>query len=388
MWERFFSLLGRQLRTGVNDVLHSEEFQDLKQNVHDSIHDAVDGNTTRQKRRRKSHAAGPVESVEPTVEPTVKPLRYSDARFPWKQVSSLLLLVFGGFFGITAAGLLIAAAGVLAAGEALGALSVLLSMALPFGGLSAWMLTQGCRIRGRLGRIRRYLRAVGSANFCPIDQLAPLVQKSPAFVAKDLDKMIRTNMLPDGYLDEQKTCLMLGEQTYQQYLQAQRSMEERERREAQEERPAAGSTAVTKGRESLRQIRLAKDFITDETFVLKIDRLENVTEKILNYVERHPEKGQQIRKFNDYYLPTTVKLLTSYCQFDRQPVQGENITSAKKQIRDSLDTINTAFENLLDSLFGDATLDISSDISVLEVMLAREGLTGTDFKKDSGSKSE
>lgn len=387
MWERFFSLLGRQLRTGVKDVLHSEEFQDLKQNVQDSIHDAVDGGTARQKHRRKSRsAAEPVETVEPTVEPVVKPLRYSDPHFPWQQVSSILLLVFGGFFSLTTFGLLVAAAGVMAAGQGLSALGVLLSMALPFGGLSGWMIAAGCRIRGRLGRVRRYLRAIGGANFCPIDQLAPLVKKSPAFVAKDLDKMIRTNLLPDGYLDEQKTCLMLGEQTYQQYLQAQRSMEERERREAQEQKSPAGSAAVAKGRESLRQIRLAKDFITDETFVLKINRLENVTEKILNYVEKHPEKGSQIRKFNDYYLPTTVKLLTSYCQFDRQPVQGENITSAKKQIRDSLDTINTAFENLLDSLFGDATLDISSDISVLEVMLAREGLTGTDFKKDDSAK--
>ena len=81
----------------------------------------------------------------------------------------------------------------------------------------------------------------------------------------------------------------------------------------------------------------------------------------------------------NYYLPTTLKLVNAYREFDEQPVQGENIRKAKQEIEDTLDTIISAFEKLFDSMFEDAAMDISTDISVLETMLAQEGLTERDF---------
>ena len=97
-------------------------------------------------------------------------------------------------------------------------------------------------------------------------------------------------------------------------------------------------------------------------------------------VQEHPEKLPDIRRLMNYYLPTTLKLLNVYEEFDSQPVQGENIRSAKQQIEATLDTINVAFENLLDKLFTDEVLDVSSDITVLETMLKQEGLTGSEFE--------
>ena len=96
-------------------------------------------------------------------------------------------------------------------------------------------------------------------------------------------------------------------------------------------------------------------------------------------MERNPRQLSEINKFMEYYLPTTLKLVTAYKEFDLQPVQGENIRSAKKEIETTLDTINHAFEVLLDSLFEDAAMDIATDISVLETMLAQEGLTKRNF---------
>ena len=81
-----------------------------------------------------------------------------------------------------------------------------------------------------------------------------------------------------------------------------------------------------------------------------------------------------------YYLPTTLKLLQAYQEFDAQPIQGENIKSAKTEISDTLDTITVAFKNLLDSLFEHEAMDISTDISALETMLAHEGLTEDGMK--------
>ena len=88
-----------------------------------------------------------------------------------------------------------------------------------------------------------------------------------------------------------------------------------------------------------------------------------------------------LKKLMDYYLPMTVKLLDAYEEMDRQAVQGENIKASKKEIEDTIDTLNIAFEKLLDSVFRDAAWDVSSDISVLHTMLAQEGLTEDDFEK-------
>ena len=84
----------------------------------------------------------------------------------------------------------------------------------------------------------------------------------------------------------------------------------------------------------------------------------------------------QIRQFMDYYLPTTLKLLNAYDRMDDAGISGDNITGTKERVENIMGTIVTAFEKQLDGLFGEDALDISTDISVLETMLAREGLAG------------
>ena len=81
----------------------------------------------------------------------------------------------------------------------------------------------------------------------------------------------------------------------------------------------------------------------------------------------------------EYYLPTTVKLLKAYEELEKQPIQGENIITSKREIEESLDTLNTAFEKLLDKLFEEQAWDVSSDISVLKTMIAQDGLAEEDF---------
>jgi hypothetical protein len=92
---------------------------------------------------------------------------------------------------------------------------------------------------------------------------------------------------------------------------------------------------------------------------------------------------KDIRKLMEYYLPTTVKLLHAYEELDHQPIQGENILSSKREIEESLDTLNIAFEKLLDSLFQNQAWDVSTDISVLKTMVAQDGLTKEDFREEA-----
>lgn len=76
-----------------------------------------------------------------------------------------------------------------------------------------------------------------------------------------------------------------------------------------------------------------------------------IVQKIFERAGEHPEVIPDLKKMMDYYLPMTVKLLDAYEDMDGQPVQGENITASKKEIEETIDTLNIAFEKLLDSIF-------------------------------------
>ena len=196
--------------------------------------------------------------------------------------------------------------------------------------------------------------------------------------------MIRRGYFPQGHMDEQNTCLMLDDSTFKQYQELMVRAKEKEANEQQRQQQLRSNpelqSVIQEGKQYLSQIREANEAIPGKEISRKLSRLESVTEKIFDYVTRHPKKLPEIRRFMSYYLPTTLKLVNAYREFDAQPVQGENILSAKREIEETLDTINLAFENLFDGLFEDDAIDISTDISVLETMLRQEGLTGSDFK--------
>ena len=138
---------------------------------------------------------------------------------------------------------------------------------------------------------------------------------------------------------------------------------------------------IADGEGAIKAMRALNDSIQDETISGQIDRLEEVSARIFQYVKDNPAKLPQIRKFMSYYLPTTIKLLTAYDQMSRQGVAGQNITGTMEKVEGMMSSIVLAFEKQLDSLFGDEAMDISTDITVLENMMVREGLAADDLHK-------
>ena len=115
--------------------------------------------------------------------------------------------------------------------------------------------------------------------------------------------------------------------------------------------------------------------IKDEKISADIDRLEDLSAKIFAQVKADPKKLPQIRKFMDYYLPTTLKLLNAYDRMGAQGIDGGNIGSTMQRVESMMSTIVAAFEKQLDMLFGSEAMDISTDITVLENMMKQEGLS-------------
>ena len=149
--------------------------------------------------------------------------------------------------------------------------------------------------------------------------------------------------------------------------------------EVPEEPKTTGNPELDKmiedGKKAIAEMKRLDDNIANPTISAQIVRLQQLAGKIFAQVEQNPEKLPQIRKFMNYYLPTTLKILNAYDRMGEQGVAGENITSTMHKVEGMMDTIIKAFEKQLDNLFGAEAMDISTDMVVLENMMAREGLT-------------
>jgi len=142
--------------------------------------------------------------------------------------------------------------------------------------------------------------------------------------------------------------------------------------------------ALKDGRLAISEMKRLDDSIADPGVSAAIVRLSQVSEKIFKAVEEDPAKLPKLRQFLDYYLPTTLKLLNAYDRASGAGVSGENIDGMKTRVEDTMGTLVKAFERQLDSLYGADAMDVSTDITVLQTLLAREGLTEPEMKADDG----
>ena len=136
---------------------------------------------------------------------------------------------------------------------------------------------------------------------------------------------------------------------------------------------------ILEGQRAVSEMNRLNDNIADEEISRRISRLTELTGKIFAHVTANPRKLSRARRFVNYYVPTTIKLLNAYDRMGSQGVEGENIGGTMRKIEDILDTIVTAFEKQLDNLFSEEAMDISADITVLEGMIEREGFSEPKF---------
>ena len=226
------------------------------------------------------------------------------------------------------------------------------------GGLA--MLFKGIGNNRRRERFLNYLAYIGTNQEVNLAHMAAAFDVPVRKLRKDLRRMLSEGILPTGYLDLAAGKLFLTEMGYRAPEPEQKKTEEEIKKEEDD---------------ILREIRQINDDIPDEVMSAKIDRIEEITAKILAYQKTHPDRSSQLRSFLNYYLPTTLKILRAYAQLDAQGIEGENISAAKARIEGMMDQVVAGFEKQLDKLFQDQAMDISSDVQVLENMLKKDGLS-------------
>ena len=235
-----------------------------------------------------------------------------------------------------------------------------------FGG---WHIRTSRRMRRKIDKI------VGDAKYMYIQDIADALPCSYDKCCKHLENCIDEGLFgPDAYLDMRRKCLVVSERPPEPTPAPAPKPEKQP--EKQTDMPERDQY-----KKILDELRRVNDAIPDEEMSDKISRLEAVSAKIFEQAKSDPDKLPQMRKFMDYYLPTSLKLLNTYAELDNQGVEGENISESKRRIEQTMDTLVKAFENQLDRLFASDALDVSTDIDVMQNMLRADGLTGdTPFK--------
>ncbi|MCL2400702.1 MAG: 5-bromo-4-chloroindolyl phosphate hydrolysis family protein [Defluviitaleaceae bacterium] len=139
---------------------------------------------------------------------------------------------------------------------------------------------------------------------------------------------------------------------------------------------------ICEGFALITELKITKSKIKNESIVKNTDEIIDVSNKIIEKLRRNPELFSSAKRFLNYYLPTTTKLISNYHYMESQGVDGENISGTMQKIEGTLETLKNSYKNQLDSLFSHAALDLSTDIDVLENILKQDGLTNKDFQKE------
>ena len=164
----------------------------------------------------------------------------------------------------------------------------------------------------------------------------------------------------------------------------QLKLEEEMRKEAESQLNGNIDPIVTEANRALREMAKLYSNIKDAEVKAKINELMRITDKIMQNAVADPDDIPQTKKFLNYYLPTTIKLLHSYDRMSSQGIEGDTLNKTMNNINDMLDEAIEAFKKRLDSMFENQALDIETDIEVMNAMLAREGLSGSkDFRVET-----
>ena len=380
--------LGRNILGIIDRAVSDRDYQRLNQTISQVIDRAMDlgGEAVRKARDSASRpasgtAAGrPRETARPVVVET-KDLSVLYGSTGSHAAGGICKIVGGSLLSCFTFLLTIASLVLLFTGGSV--LPTVLALTSFSGGV--WLLSSGIRTLNQLSRFKTYRKDLGTKTQCNLEKLAQSVGKSVKFVRKELHKMIDKGLFLEGHMDKEETCLITSHETYRLFEQSRLQLEARQRQEAAVKAAAPAPVkkdqdprvqeVLDRGNAFVAQIRSCNDAIPGIEISEKISRMELIVQRIFERAEAHPEIVPDLKKLMDYYLPMTVKLLNAYADMDAQPIQGETILASKREIEATLDTLNLAFEKILDSVFKDTALDVSSDISVLHTLLAQEGLT-------------
>ncbi|MBR0086849.1 MAG: 5-bromo-4-chloroindolyl phosphate hydrolysis family protein [Lachnospiraceae bacterium] len=297
-------------------------------------------------------------------------------------------------YGVAIAGAAVLISTIVSGGGVLASLggllggSVMVAAGLPIG-------VSGSKQVSRVKRFKEYVKALGGKTVEYLKNLAKATGRSVEYLQSDLQDLSDRRYFTQGHFDEEREQFMTSDETYQKYLALLDDKKKAEEVSKQADDllresglTPAGIEIVKAGQEYLTKIQRMNAELPGEEITEKLQALERVIARILSEVRNQPSKATELRRMMNYYLPTTWNLLQTYKQIEDEKVKTAQMVQTQLEIEKSIDTVNAAFENLLDRLFRDRSWDVSADISVLNSMLKQDSLKDDNIKEYANKEGE
>ena len=239
-----------------------------------------------------------------------------------------------------------------------------------------WMITAGA---SRLKASKTLLRLAEAAEGFDCKKGLPLeaVDEKKARALKRVRRFICNGWL-SAWVDEKAEKLYLTAEDYRAAQEAAAASKAPPQPEPAAEKTDDVPLNLETARRFAAVLQQEKQLMQDAQGREELDHMQTTTTAICDWLEAHPESLPKARRFAEYYIPTTLKLLHTYN--DVQGQQGENAETIRRDIAGILHTLNQAYDTLYDTLLSDVAMDVSSEIAALQGMLANDGLTGGNFE--------
>ncbi len=240
-------------------------------------------------------------------------------------------------------------------------------------GAGFWTVSRlGFKLLDRTKRYRLYKAIIGDKDCVPLSDLARASGQGETALKRDFKDMIRRGYFPQGFIDTKTNCFYASNDAWRAAPKPEPAPEPEP--VIQEEPAPAGELQAT-GRQFLQELDAQADKVDNSAVQGKLNSIRRRTEAIFNWLAAHPSAADDVRRFCNYYLPTTLKLVRSYNEVDPHAESSEAAAEVQAQVAGVLDTVDEAFGNLLDHLIANTAVDVSAEISALETVLTQDGLT-------------
>lgn len=242
-----------------------------------------------------------------------------------------------------------------------------------------WLILRFIAVIRYKARFDIYEELLCCRNMMYIDDIAACTKHKEPLIIKDLQKSVKSRLIPQGHLSRENHVFMVSNEVYERYMEKpavydryfQKELEERQRISS---RPAKVRKVLESGQEYIGKIHGYGTLVKDKNLSRKIGRVENIVSMIFHEIDMHPNQVQSLGVFLNYYLPTTEKLLDAYVSMDEKKESGKTPARMRKEIEDAINSIMNAFENILEKMYEERELELSSDIEALELSLKQDSL--------------
>ena len=282
---------------------------------------------------------------------------------------------------------------------------LLMFIAWIFGDLSSWLIifiislfiSIVIMLTGYRGKLeyerleknyKRYIRELNGNKVISINDLANSVDQDIEETYSDLRHMIKEDYFPEARIVENKSLFILDIPTYSLYKERKNEIlsEASDIRQISNEQNleeinlVRSKEIIESANKDLIAINLVKNKIENKTFIDHIEDFENSSKDILKVIENHPESSHGLNKFSEYYLPTSVKLINAYYEFEQIASRNSKILKSMEQIDETIVDLTNAFERLQLDFLSDSTMEIKADIDTINLLLNQEGLKYNDWR--------